>query len=408
MPKQRSVAFVFDHYPPSADDHAVREIRALEDRGLEILAVSLGRRRETRTDLATPHRPLPSFLWRQPLRVLKAWFRARRMPGYRGAVKAWFADLRRDPRPRRARLFGQAVVLAHELPERFAHLHAQSLDAPATVSRYAAAICGANWTCSAHSTDTWTVPEWDKREKLEDCRWAVACTAIAARHLQNLSPAPGRVELVYHGLDFTALPAAPSRPARDGGDANDPVVILSIGRAIERKGIEVLLDALGGLRDLHWRLVHIGGGPRLSGLKKRAADLGIDARITWLDFPGPEDALVHVRGADLFALASRIAGDGDRDGMPVSLLTAQSQGLPCVATAVSGIPELITNGETGVLVPPDDPVALREALADLIRDPGLRASLGAAGENRARMRFRFEGGLERLAAKFGLPRQTAD
>ncbi len=113
-----------------------------------------------------------------------------------------------------------------------------------------------------------------------------------------------------------------------------------------------------------------------------ARSLGIDDRITWLG-PQPQEAvLAHYRSADLFVLASRIAADGDRDGLPNVLMEAQSQGLACVSTRVSAIPELIVDGETGLLVPPDDDSALAEALARLIRNPALRHRLGVAGRKR--------------------------
>lgn len=409
MPKQRSAAFVLSRFPPCAEDHVAPEVRALQSRGLDILLVSLRRDGTSDAGLSgVAHLPLPDHLWRQPWRILSAWFRVRRWAGYKEARQIWWADLRRDLRPHRILLFGQALVLARELPERFAHLHACSLAAPATVSRYAAAICGGNWTCSAHATDTWTTREWEKCEKLADCRWLVACTAIAARELQDLAPAPGRVELVYHGIDFSRLPAAPARPPRNGSNPADPVLVLSVGRAVEKKGYDTLLGALGSLRDLEWRFVHIGDGPLIASLKAKAEELGVAGRIEWLGALSRDAALPHYRRADLFALVPRVMPDGDRDGMPPSLLMAQSQGLACVATDISGIPELITHGDTGLLVPPDDPAALREALADLIRRPELRVVLGTAGEARARSRFQAEGGIERLAFKFGVPSQNQD
>ena len=78
---------------------------------------------------------------------------------------AWLADLRRDPTPNRIRRFGQALVLAAELPENVDHLHAHFLHTPASVARYAALITGLGWTVSAHAKDIWTIPVWEKRDK---------------------------------------------------------------------------------------------------------------------------------------------------------------------------------------------------------------------------------------------------
>jgi len=218
------------------------------------------------------------------------------------------------------------------------------------------------------------------------------------------------VTLVYHGLDlarFAAVPSQPegvgSRAAPDGRDAADPVVLLSVGRAVPKKGYDDLLEALARLpATLSWRLVHIGGGPLLPSLRRRATALGLADRIDWLG-PQPQDTVLrHYRRADLFVLASRIAADGDRDGLPNVLMEAQSQGLAVVSTRVSGVPELVVDGTTGVLVPPGDAAALAEALAGLIADPARRAALGEAGRARVRKDFDMTRGIDRLARRFGL------
>jgi glycosyltransferase involved in cell wall biosynthesis len=108
------------------------------------------------------------------------------------------------------------------------------------------------------------------------------------------------------------------------------------------------------------------------------------------------------RRADLFALASRIAGDGDRDGLPNVLMEAQSQALACIATDVSAIPELIADGETGLLVPPEDAAALAATLERLIRNPALRARLGGAGQAKLRAAFDHARTIGELARRFGL------
>lgn len=402
------VAFVLKGYPRLSETFIAQEIAALERRGLEILIVSLrhptdGRRHPVHDEIRAPLLYLPEYLYQEPLRVLRAWRQVRRWPSYRSAFSLWLRDLRRDPTPNRARRFGQALVLAAELPRDIGRLHAHFLHTPASVTRYAAALRGLPWSGSAHAKDIWTTPDWEKREKLADCDWLVTCTETNRAHLAALAP-EGRVDLVYHGLDLSRFPPPEAaRPPRDGGDAGDPVVLLSVGRLVEKKGTDVLLEALAQLPPaLHWRLVHIGGGPLKPQLERLAEARGIAGRISWRGaLPQPE-VLAALRGADLFALASRVAGDGDRDGLPNVLAEAQSQGLACAATAVSAIPELVEDGGTGILVPPESPAALAHALRSLIADPARRAALGAAGRERVRTRFQMEPNLERLARRFGL------
>jgi len=408
------VAFVLKGYPRLSEAFIAQEIAALERRGLDILIVSL--RRPTDDRLHPVHREiraavhyLPEYLLREPLRVLRAWLAVRKLPSYGKAKTIWLRDLRRDPTPNRIRRFGQALVLAAELPADVSRLHAHFLHTPASVARYCAVVRALPWSGSAHAKDIWTTPEWEKREKLADCEWLVTCTRANRDHLAALAPA-GRVELVYHGVDLARFPPhRVVRGASDGSDPRHPVVILSVARLVEKKGTDVLLDALARLpADLHWRLVHVGGGPLKEQMQRRARRLGIAERITWRGALAQDELLLEYRKADLFALACRIARDGDRDGLPNVLAEAQSQGLACVATRVSAIPELIRDASTGVLVNEADTVAFAAALEALIRDPARRRALGDAGQAHLAREFSLEANFERLAGKFGLSARHED
>jgi glycosyltransferase involved in cell wall biosynthesis len=228
------------------------------------------------------------------------------------------------------------------------------------------------------------------------------CSEAARADLAALAP-PGRAPLlVYHGLDLTRF-AAPegARPKRDGSDAGDPVRLLTVGRAVEKKGHDVLIRALAALpATLNWRWVHIGGGALLATLKAQAEAAGIADRTEWRGSRPQADVLDALREADLFVLANRVARDGDRDGLPNVLLEAQSQALPCIASAVSGVTELLVDGATGLVVPAENPAALSEAMAALIADPARRAAMGEAGLARVRDAFDAAGWARRLHARF--------
>ena len=402
------MVFVLKGYPRLSETFIAQEIAELERRGLPILIASLRHPTDKRTHpvhagIRAPLLYLPEYLRDEALRVLRAWWRVRGLPGYRAARAIWLRDLWRDRTANRVRRFGQALVLASELPADVVRLHAHFLHTPASVTRYAATLRGLVWSGSAHAKDIWTTPAWDLREKLASCEWLVTCTATNRDYLATLAPA-GRVELVYHGLDMQRFgPVAPALAARDGSDADNPVRLLSVGRLVEKKGTDVLLDALAQLPPhLHWRLVHVGGGPLGEALAQRAQALGISSRIAWRGAMAQGELLAEYRAADLFALASRVAQDGDRDGLPNVLMEAQSQGLPCVATDVSAIHELIDNGRTGVLVEPEAPAALAAALRKLMLDPDGRRLLGEAGRVRVAEEFGLQANISRLALKFGL------
>ncbi|GAB4359943.1 MAG: glycosyltransferase family 4 protein [Kiloniellaceae bacterium] len=403
-PAGAAVAVVLKGYPRLSETFIAQELLALERRGFSLVLISLRhptdrKRHPVHDEIRAAVRYLPEYLYQEPLRVLRGWWRARRLAGYQAARRAFLRDLRRDRTPNRVRRFGQACVLAAELPPGVARLYAHFLHTPASVARYGALMTGLPWSVSAHAKDIWTTPAWEKREKLAEADWLVTCTAFGAEHLKELAGDPARVRLLYHGLDLQRFAAEPRRDsARDGGDPGDPVRLLSVGRAVEKKGYDVLLQALAALPGgLNWRLTHIGGGPLREALQRQAAALGIAARIDWQGAQAQAAVLAQYREADLFVLASRIAGDGDRDGLPNVLMEAQSQGLACLSTRVAAIPELIEDGATGALVPPDDPAALAAALARLIADPAERRRLGGAGQQRIRADFDMNGGIDTLA-----------
>jgi glycosyltransferase involved in cell wall biosynthesis len=403
------VAFVLKGYPRLSETFIAQEILALERLGLEILIVSL--RHPTDRAIHPIHRQitaallyLPEYLHRELARVWRGWRRSRRRPGYSAGLAAWLSDLRRDPTPNRIRRFGQALVLAAELPDDIGHIHAHFLHTPASVARYTALLTGLGWTVSAHARDIWTLPEWEKRAKLAEAEWIVTCTEIARSHLAGLTSRPEAVWLCYHGLDLERFEAPPQHASwRNGGDPHQPVIILSVGRAVPKKGYDDLLEALALLpADLEWRLVHIGGGALAAALRVQAERLGLSHRIEWRGAMAQPEVLAAYREADIFALASKVARDGDRDGLPNVLIEAQSQQLACVSTDVSAIPELIEHDVTGLLVSPGNPIALAEALERVIRDPEERTRLGAAGEHHVRRLFSMEAGVDLLATRFGL------
>ncbi len=403
-----TIAVVVKGYPRLSETFIAQELRGLEERGLRLRIVSLRRPTDRHThpvhgEIEAAVDYLPEYLWREPGRVWRAWRAVRRRPAYRTAFRLWRRDFRRDPTPNRGRRFGQALVMAHELGSDVSHIHVHFLHTPASVARYAAVLTGLPWTASAHAKDIWTSPDWEIREKLDDCGWLVTCSAHAADRLRGLASDPDKVELVYHGIDARRFPApGAGRQPRNGSDASDPVRLLCVGRAVEKKGHDVLLEALARLPEsLCWRLQHVGGGPLLGNLKDRADRLGIADRIDWLGALPQEQVIERYREADIFALACRVGRDGDRDGLPNVLMEAQSQGLACVATRVSAIPELVHDGETGVLLDPENPEALGDAIAGLIADPARRQALGDAGSARVRSAFSFDTGVDRLAEKLG-------
>lgn len=343
-------------------------------------------------------RYLPEYLDEDPARVWAARAVARTLPGYAEAYRVWRADLRRDPSRNRIRRFGQACVLAAELPPETRGLYAHFLHTPASVARYAAIMRGLPWAFSAHAKDIWTSPDWEKREKLtaatHGAQFGATCTAYGAAHLRRLADDPGRVDLIYHGLDLSRFPAPPERALRR---PDAPLHLLSVGRLVEKKGFDRLIAALALLPDgLDWRWTHIGGGPLAADLAAQAGAANVADRIDWRGACDQPDVLDALRRADLFVLPSRIAADGDRDGLPNVLMEAASQRLPILSTAVSAIPEFIDSGTQGLLVD-DSPAALAGAISALAADPARAAAMADAALTRLRTDFGMQAGIARLS-----------
>jgi glycosyltransferase involved in cell wall biosynthesis len=401
-PPVPQVVVVLKGYPRVSETFVAHELAALERRGLALHVVSLRRpydvvRHPVHATIRAPVTYLPEYLYEAPGRVLRGHARAfaRAPRRYLRALGLWLADLRRDLTPNRGRRFGQAGVLAAELPAGAVHLHAHFLHTPASVSRYAAAMTGLAYSLSGHAKDVWTTPDWELRAKLREARFTVTCTAAGRARLDAL--APGRVELVYHGLDrrlFAAPPAFGSR--RDGTDPADPVRLLAVGRFQPKKGYATLLDAVARVRAAV-SLTVVGYGPLESALRAHAEAVGLGERIVWA---GPLDqpaVLERYRASDLFLIASEIAPDGDRDGLPNVVVEALSQGLPVVATCAAAIPELVVDGIQGRLVPLRNAVALAAAIEALARDPDTRRRMGEAGIARVAEGWDLDAGADRLS-----------
>lgn len=398
------IAVVVKGYPRLSETFIAQEILGLERRGFEILIVSL--RQPTDPAVNDINRAiraevlyLPEYLKDDPPRVRAARRHARDLPGYAEAEAQYREDLGRDPSPSRHRRWGQAQVLARELPDDVKWLHVHYLHTPASVVRYTAMLLQRDWSFSAHAKDIWTTPDWELGEKLRDAAWGVTCTSVNHAHLRSLANGHGgHVHLQYHGLDPARVPATP-RAARATAD---PLRILGVGRAVEKKGFDDLLRALSRLdADLDWRFEHIGGGPLVGRLKAQAERLGLSDRVTWHGARDQAEVFAAYARADLFVLPCRVARNGDRDGLPNVLMEAQSACVACVSTAISAVPELIVDGATGLLVPERSPAELAAAIDRLLRDGAMRARMAEAGRERVLSRFSAEAGFDSIARMLG-------
>jgi glycosyltransferase involved in cell wall biosynthesis len=389
------IAIILNCYPQTSETFIAQELLGLQWAGLTFEIVSLEKprnlRRNTLNDkivavvhyLPFPMLALPS--------IFRAWRRCRKLPGYRKALRVLRGDLRRIGNPLLINQFARALMACDQLGEQVGHFHAHFMNRPAAIARYAAAITSLAWSCSAHAKDIWTQSRPNLIAALASSQWTVTCSRHGYERLRSLSPLPDRVHLSYHGLDMHRFsPFDEGRPPRTGSEPERPLQILSIARAVPKKGLDVLLRALSTLGgDFHWRLTHVGGGDQLSSLQRLARSLAISDRINWLGTRSQDEVFDFYRQADLFVLPCRTARNGDRDGVPNVLVEASSQRLPCISTAVPGVLEFLSNEESALLVPPDDTTALASAIRRLAIDPAFRARLARSAEQRVRQDFDY-------------------
>lgn len=371
------LCIVVKGFPRISETFITRELEALQDNGLRFSLASL-RRPEANADKishrlsATPNY-LPEYLHHEPRRVLQAIAAARKRPGFHKAWTMFRADMAKEFNRNRVRRFGQACVLAAELPEETRHLHAHFIHTPASVARYAAAIRDLTFSVSAHAKDIWTSAEWDLKQKLHEAAFVCTCNAAGAARLAKASP--DRPPLLWPHLTGNLISEVRTR--RSG-----PVRFLTVARAVPKKGLPLLLDALAQMPATpDWTWTHIGGGQGISALKNAALRHPYRQRLEFLGARAHADVLEAMRKSDVFVLTAQVADDGDRDGRPNALIEAMSLGLACVATGAGGIPEVLLP-DAGLIVEPH-PARIAATLKELVASPEKISSLGEAARARA-------------------------
>jgi glycosyltransferase involved in cell wall biosynthesis len=215
---------------------------------------------------------------------------------------------------------------------------------------------------------------------------------VSAFCARRIGLTPDKTVVIPNGVDFPEPSALlPKQMAREAlGLPTDGTLVVTVARLDPVKRLDVLLGALAELDDVH--AIVVGYGPEERWLKAMVEDLGLGERVRFVGYQ--QDVWPWLAACDVFALSS------DWEGMPNAVLEAMGAGLPVVATAAGGTPDVVVDGETGLLVPPGDPVALAAALDRLVHEPVLRRTMGAAGQGRARVCFSAQQMVERTQSLY--------
>jgi glycosyltransferase involved in cell wall biosynthesis len=426
----RSVGYVLMGFPRVSETFIASELLRVEQAGVRVRLFVVKPVEERERGLRHPvvdairaqpqHLPDPTGLtaplhrWRRAtvapfLPALRRVFKHRPL----GLARATATAVAQALRDRRTKLSGPRKIYLKELLQAIAladrvidapdvrHLHAHFAHGTTTITWLAARITGLPFSFTGHARDIYAEhlnPRGWLRRKLLAARFVVTCTDANVRHLREIAPAAD-IHLVYHGLnaDFARMLAAPEPAAT----ANDTLRVLAVGRLVAKKGFDVLVDACAVLRrrGVPFEAAIVGQEDRHSAaVRERIAVHGLEQHVR---LPGPmaQDALLReYRRASALCMPSRLLAD-DRDGIPNVLVEAMAAGTPVIASAVSGIPELVEHEVNGLLVAPDDPEALADALVRL-GDPAFSGRLARCGRETVARRFDGPRQASRLAHLF--------
>ena len=421
-----SIGYVLMGYPRLSETFVASELHRVEEAGVSVRLFVLKPVEEKERGLRLPvvdriaARPrylpdtssltAPLHRWR-PRHLKPFWPAIRRVARRRprGLARALATAGRQALRDRRTPLSGPRKIYVKELVQAIAladllldapevrHLHAHFAHGTTTITWHAATIVGLPFSFTGHARDIYAPelnPQGWLRRKLHAARFAVTCTQANVEHLKRIAP-DAEVHLVYHGLnaDFARLLGDGLRPAA----ANGRLRVLGVGRLVAKKGFDILVEACAELRrrDVPFEALIVGQDDKHAHvIHERIAALQLADRVALPGPMGQAELLDEYRRAGVLAMPCRVL-ENDRDGIPNVLVEAMAAGAPVVATGVSGIPELVEHEVNGLLVEPDDPQALADALIRLHEDRELAARVAEAG--RRTVRERFDG--DRLARK---------
>jgi len=293
---------------------------------------------------------------------------------------------------------GVACHWAHKVRDLdVSHIHSQWAHAGASVAMYGAHLLGRSFSFTGHAADLFR-ERAALRAKIKAADFIVCISEFHREFYLSEGADPGKLFVVYCGIDTTHF--TPVRRTRPKGA---PVRILSSGRLVEKKGFDVLIRALGLLKSQGrpFEAVIAGSGPLEAELRDQIRAAGLEDEITLTgEALKQEDIPTFMASGDLYTLPCQRAADGDVDGLPQMLMEAMACGLPAVSTDLVGIPDLILDGETGLLVPPQAAEPLAAALARLDDDETLASSLAASGRRHVLDKFDLQICLEPLLARY--------
>ena len=401
--RQPSIGYVVSRFPALTETFVVREMDAMRELGVEVSLYPLVVQRAAQPTPASSAwldhmHPEP---WMSSRAIRTGLSLARRHPRTMlSTAGAMIAGHARSPAflARAVALAPKSLAFGAEMRRRGVdHVHAHFGAHSALAAMLAARTAGTSFSFTVHAFDLFLDTTF-LAEKVRAAAFVATISEFNRELLRRLAPdAADRIHVVRCGASAESFEAAASRaPARPG----EGVRVLAVAQLAPYKGIRHLVEAAPLLRARvpQVSVTIVGDGVERSDLERRTRELGVDDVVTFTGAVSPERVAGHLAEADVFVHPSVRQDDGLMDGIPVALMEAMAAGVPVVASRLSGIPELVVDGATGLLAEPGDPKALAGAIERLADDLQLRARLTAEARRHVADEFGVERNARRLRA----------
>jgi colanic acid/amylovoran biosynthesis glycosyltransferase len=390
------IAYILKRYPRLSETFILNELLELERQGVTLRIFSLKEPTDgiSHRDVELVRGEVTYIPWRRVLAIARAHARVFRRSSAR-YVKALLFALRGHRRASVRHFLKAAVIADHVQREGVRHIHAHFASTGASVALGVHRLTGVPYSFTAHAKDIYRdgVDIDHLRMKLDQARFAVTVSDYNQRHLARLG---GRhVVRIYNGLDLR-------RFAPNGASREEPPLVLAVGRLIEKKGFDVLIRACELMRadGVRFRCLIVGKGELAHDLQTLIDALALEQHVELAGALPREKLLELFRRASVVAAPCVVGSDGNREGLPTVLTEAMALKVPVVATAVTGIPELVEDGRTGLVVPERDPAALAAAIRRLIEEPETARRLAEAGRARVERDFDLHANVRELRTLF--------
>ncbi|MCI0580717.1 MAG: glycosyltransferase [Chloroflexi bacterium] len=404
--RRLKVAYVMSRFPKLTETFILLEMVALEALDIQIELYPLLREK---SDVMHPEARLfvekayyaPFLSW--PILLANLHFLRRRPWAYLGALSALLRGAWGSLRYFTGALgfFPKSVLFARQIAAAgVTHVHAHFASHPAAAAFVIHRLTGIPYSFTAHGSDI----HRDVTMLAEKVAEADFVVPISEFNRQAILDACGgkyadKLVIIHCGVDTDFF--RPEAPAGARPEADTPA-ILCVGTLYEVKGQKHLLAACRLLREqgIHAACHFVGNGPDRQALEQQARDSGLAGFVHFHGQQTREKVAEWLRRADVVVAPSVPSADSRREGIPVALMEAMASGVPVVASRLSGIPELVEDGVTGLLVAPGDALAIAAALARLLADPTLRQRLGAGGRAKIMRDFNLYRNATMLASRF--------